>query len=268
MIAQLPMYLRPGNRVAHAALWELIRDGLRARDIAAPDHLDDSLAYDTAWAHPNLCLSQVCNLPLRGPLKDRLTVIGACDYGVPDCPPGHYNSLFVVRDDHLAKRPEDLDGATMAYNDRWSQSGWGAPWLWAEKHGMNFRPTLNTGAHVASVAAVANGCVDFAAIDAQSLRELAIDDPNIARLRVIGATDSSPGQTFCTRAGEDPAPYFSAIADAVEALPAEHRDRLRLKGIIALPDSDYALPLPPAPQDMTGLPRLSCAIAPHPALKP
>ncbi|SFI53036.1 phosphate/phosphite/phosphonate ABC transporter substrate-binding protein [Celeribacter neptunius] len=247
MIAQLPMYLRPGNRDAHLALWELIRAGLRLRGIEAPEHLDDMLAYDAAWEHPELCLSQICNLPLRGPLKDKVTRIGACDFGLPGCAPGYYNSLFVVHEDHPAQKAEDLQDATMAYNDALSHSGWGAPWLWAENRGLRFRPVLRSGAHVASIAAVAEGRVEFATIDAQSFRVLLREDPNIIRLKVIGMTDCSPGQTFCTRAGVDPAPYFAAIDAAIETLPRRYRDRLGLRGIVALPDASYDLPLPPEP---------------------
>ncbi|WP_460274670.1 phosphate/phosphite/phosphonate ABC transporter substrate-binding protein [Celeribacter sp. ULVN23_4] len=250
MIAQLPMYLRPGNPAnlaAHEALWELIRHGLRARDIPAPEKLDDNETYDVAWAREDLCLSQICNLPLRGSLKDKVTRIGASDYGLEGCAPGYYRSFFVVHEDHPAQDADALDGLSMAYNDAMSHSGWGAPWLWAHRRGISFRPVLATGAHAASVSAVLRREVDFAAIDAQSFRILQAERPEMTRLRVIGATEASPGQTFCTARDRDPAPYFAAISEAIARLSEPHRAQLGLRGIVALPDDAYDLPLPPDP---------------------
>lgn len=249
MIAQFPMYLRPGNLAAHQAFWACLRDGLRDRGVNAPEEFDLSEDYDAVWARPDLCLSQVCNLPLRTLLKDRLTPIAACDYGLEGCAPGFYRSLFVVRADHPAMRPEDLSGARMAYNDALSHSGWGAAWQWATKRGLWFQAAMKTGAHIASLEAVVAGAVDFAVIDAQSFREFEIDTALTQQVRVIGATEASPGQTFCTRAGQDPAPYRAALREALETLPTEHRDRLGLRGIVALPPAAYDLPVPPAPAD-------------------
>ncbi|MCA0045178.1 phosphate/phosphite/phosphonate ABC transporter substrate-binding protein [Celeribacter litoreus] len=249
MIAQLPMYLRSGNLDAHIALWELIRDELRSAGLSAPDALDLTTEYDEVWSDRDLCLSQVCNLPLRDTLKDKLTLIGACDYGLEGCEPGYYRSLFVVREDHRAEAPEALDGLTMAYNDAQSHSGWGAAWFWASRRGLWFNPALRTGAHHGSLMAVVNGDVDFAVIDAQSFREFLIDTPEARQVHVIGATETSPGQTFCTRAGVEPRPYFEAISSAIDALPAAHRSRLGLRGIVALPREAYDLPVPPHPTE-------------------
>ncbi|WP_417270249.1 phosphate/phosphite/phosphonate ABC transporter substrate-binding protein [Celeribacter sp.] len=247
MIAQLPMYWRRENAAAHTALWGLIRDGLRARAIDAPDRLDTSVPYDHAWRRPDLVLSQVCNLPLRSALKGKVTLIGASDYGLAQCPAGYYRSYFVVRDDHRATRPTQLDGARMAYNDEGSHSGWGAPMLWALNCGVTFNPILHTGAHAASAAAVLSGEVDFACIDAQTWRDLRLYLPQTRRLRIIGVTDVSPGQTFCTAYGADPAPYFAAISEAIAHLPRMHKATLGLKGIVRLRPQAYDLPLPQEP---------------------
>ena len=78
---------------------------------------------------PDLVLGQICNLPLRAKFRVRLTVIGAADYGLPDgCPPGHYNSLFVVRKDAAGRTPQGLCHiARFAANALMSHSGYGAP---------------------------------------------------------------------------------------------------------------------------------------------
>ncbi|MBI1416535.1 MAG: PhnD/SsuA/transferrin family substrate-binding protein [Limimaricola sp.] len=250
MIASLPMYDRPENMAAHDALWALIRNGLRDRGLDAPDALDRATDHMEGWGRPDLVLGQICNLPYRALFRDRVTAIGCADYGLSDTPAGHYRSLFVVREDDPAKRPEDCDGYRLAYNEGMSQSGWGTAWAWSQARGMTLRPALQTGAHRASVAAVAEGRADWAAVDAISFRNMAGRDPGAARLRVIGRTDPSPGMTFITRPGQNPAPYFAAISDAIAALPAEHRDEIGLRAIVALPPSAYDLPLPPNPASL------------------
>ena len=51
--------------------------------------------------------------------------------------------------------------------------------------------------------------------------------------------------TFITAGKVDPAPYFAAVSTAISALSAADAQTLGLRGIVALPDSAYDLPLPP-----------------------
>lgn len=238
------MYDRPSNRVAHDALWALIRDGLRARDIAAPDMLNRTIAYDAGWAAPDLVLSQICNLPYRAQFKNRVTLIGASDYGLPDCPPGHYRGLFVVHNDAKHDTPRDYAQSRFVCNDLLSQSGYGAAQLWAQQRGFQFSAPTITGAHDHSLAAVARGQADIACIDAQTFWMQQQDDPLSQDVRVIGTTDTSPGQSFVTGPNTDPAPFFDAISHAIAALPATHRNRLGLRQIVRLSPTAYELPLP------------------------
>ncbi len=246
MIASLPMYDWPHTHAAHEALWTLIRDGLRDRSIAAPDSLNRDLHHMVGWAHPDLVLGQICNLPYRAQFQGKVTRIGAADYGLPGAQPGYYYAVFVVRADDPAQRPEDCAAHRFAYNERLSNSGYGAAQLWAAARGFQFDPVLHTHAHRASVEAVASGAADLATIDAHTWGMMrASGDAAPAGLRVIGHTDASPGMTFITRAGQDPAPYASALRDAIAALPADHRRTLGLRGIVDLPDAAYDFPLPP-----------------------
>lgn len=241
MIAALPMYDRPENRAAHDTLWSLIRDGLRAHGIDAPDALDRETPYDESWARPDLVLGQICNLPWRARFRDRVTLIGASDYGLPGAGPGEYYSLIVARADDPAPGPR------FALNDPLSNSGWDAGQDWARRKGVILRPSLVTGSHAESIRAVAEGRADLAAIDAITWRMLQAWDPLAQRLRVLDRTASSPGQSFITRAGQDPAPYREAIMEAIRALPAPEAELLGLRAIVALPPSAYDRPLPPVP---------------------
>jgi ABC-type phosphate/phosphonate transport system substrate-binding protein len=241
------MYDRPENADAHDALWALIRDGLRARDIPAPDTLDREINHMEGWGRPDLTLGQICNLPLRARFRDRVTMIGASDYGLPDTPAGHYHSVYVVRANDPATSLADTAGYRFAFNEGLSQSGWGAPFDHARAQGHTLTPHLRTGAHVRSLVAVAEGRADLAAIDAVTFRNLTRWEPATRAVRVIGRTHPSPGMTFITAPGRDPAPFFDAIAQAIAALDPVSRDTLGLQAIVALPPSAYDIPLPPPP---------------------
>lgn len=242
MIASLPMYARPWNRAAHDAFWALIRDGLRNQGIDAPDALDHEIDYMAVWDRDDLVLGHICNLPYRALFRDKVTLIGASDYGLTDCPPGHYNSLFIAR---TPGTPADFAGR-YACNDPMSQSGYGAAQLWAQSQGFLLNVVAVTGSHHESIAAVADGRADLASIDAHTWRlEQAEDNPLLRGLHVIGQTPASPGMSFITRKGQDPAPYLAAIQTALATLDPAHRELLNLQAIVALPQTAYDLPLPP-----------------------
>lgn len=247
MIASLPMYARPSNRAAHDTFWALIRDGLRDRDVAAPDALDHDIGHADSWAHPDLVLGQICNLPLRAQFMSQVTLIGASDYGLQSCPAGHYNSVFVVHKTNPADDPLSLTEGSFVCNETGSQSGYGAAQLWALARGKQFSRVATTGSHRDSIAAVATGQGDIAAIDAQTWRIETAKNPHTESLKVIDTTDATPGMTFITRKGQNPAPYFAAIDAAIRAIPQDAASVLGLRAIVALPPSAYDLPFPPQP---------------------
>lgn len=250
MIAALTMYARPETRAGHDAFWALVRDRLRARGVDAPDALDWQIGHMEVWARPDLVLAQICNLPYRAEFRGRVTLIGAGDYGLTDCAPGQYHSVFVVRADDPAQSPHDCAraGYRLAYNEGLSQSGWGSIYDWAATHDLPLNPTLQTGAHAASMAAVAEGRADWASLDAVTWGNLCRFDPRAAGLRVIGRSDPSPGLTFCTRAGQDPAPYLAALQDAVAAQDPATAAATGLRAVVTLPADSYDLPLPQPPK--------------------
>jgi len=164
VIASLGMYDRAETAGANDRLWAGIRDGLRARGIAAPEALTrGEHAYWDAWQSPDLVFSQTCGYPFRARLHGSVTLIGTPDYGLPDCPAGHYYSVFVAR----AEDPRDLAALAttrFAFNEDLSQSGWGAPQNHAVAHGLPpFRPAVRSGGPRLSALARAEGRADFPA---------------------------------------------------------------------------------------------------------
>ncbi len=251
MIASLGMYDRAETAAANDRFWGLVKDGLRARAIAAPDDLTrGDGAYWPAWENPGLVLSQTCGYPFRARLHGRVALIGAADFGLPGCPAGYYNSVFVARADDARTLPE-FGSARFAYNDALSQSGWAAPQNHAATMGFHFAPTLATGGHRLSALAVAEGRADLAAVDAMTWRLLQRHDAWAASLREVAHTAPTPGLPYIAALGADVEATFDALASAAAALSPVDRDLLSLQGIVRIAAERYlAIPMPPSPDQI------------------
>ncbi len=233
-VASLPMYDWPEIRAATDAWWAVLREALRARGIEAPE----TLARDAPhWTHPALALGQTCGMPYRLGLHAQVTLIGAPDYGLEDCPPGFYRSALVARADDGRRAVPTFAGRRFAYNARDSHSGWAA--LEASLGPLDAERGLATGAHRASIAAVAEGRADIAAIDAVSWRLARVWEPAAARLRVVGWTPPSPGLPMITARRRDPAPFAAAIVGAIAALDPGPRAALGLRSFVAFSPAAY-----------------------------
>ena len=246
MFAALPMYDWEEVRPATDLLWAHLRDALRAEGLEAPDTLDRSTAHDAGWARPDLLLGQICNLPYRAAFRGKVHRLGAMDYDLPDCPPGHYRSVIVCRAEHAALPLAGLLTRPAAYNDALSQSGWGGLWMLAQDMGVSPDPVLRTGAHRASIEAVAEGRADLAAIDAVTWRLATRFHAPAGTLRVVGHTPATPGMTLIT-ALPDPAPAQRVLTRALANLPGTVTQTLGLRALIPLPPAAYDIPLPPDP---------------------
>ena len=142
MIASLGMYDRPQAQAANNRLWALIRDGMRAAAMPAPDTLTCGAdAYWPGWTSPDLILSQTCGFPYRSRLHGHVTLIGTPDYAVAGCPPGYYHSVYLARADDPRRALAEFDSAAFAFNEALSQSGWAAPQNHAAALGLILRPT-------------------------------------------------------------------------------------------------------------------------------
>jgi ABC-type phosphate/phosphonate transport system substrate-binding protein len=252
MIASLGMYDFGPLQPANDRFWALIRAGLRDRGIDAPKALTrGEAAYWPAWEAPDLVLSQTCGYPFRARLQGRVTYVGTPDYGVEGCAAGQYRSVFVARADDPRDTVEAFDGARLAYNEALSQSGWAAPQTHAAQRGLRLRPVMQTGGHLNSALAVAEGRADIAALDAVTFALLQASDPVVDALKVVGHTDPTPGLPIITAQDRDPVPVFEAVTEAIAALAPGDRATLRLRGLVRLPVAGYlAVPDPPSPDQV------------------
>jgi ABC-type phosphate/phosphonate transport system substrate-binding protein len=247
VIAALPMYERAETRAATDRLWSAIAARLRDAGLDAPAALTRAADAWELWQSPDLLLAQTCGLPFRAHLHRRVALVGTPDYGLPGCPPGYYRSVIVVRAAGAApgRVPE---APRLAFNDPLSQSGWAAALDWASARGLHFSALVETGAHAASAAAVAEGRADIAAIDAVTWRLLRRYDPAASGLRELARTAPVPGLPLITARGRDAPALAQAVAGAVAGLDGADRAALGLFGLVRIPTGAYlALPIPPNP---------------------
>ena len=250
MIAALPMYDRPDLTGATDRYWALIRDGLRAGGIDAPETLRRGDAdLMPQWMSPDLVLSQTCGFPYRARLHGKVQLVGTPDFGVEGCPPGHYRSVLIARTDDPRGDLAAFDGVAIAYNDALSQSGWAAPQNHAAALGLRFPAGIATGSHAASLAAVAEGRADLASLDAVTFRLLARTQPAAAAVRVVAMTEPTPGLPYICASGIDAEAVFAAVSAAIAALSPEDRAALGVQGLCRIPAEAYlSIPNPPAPE--------------------
>lgn len=252
MIASLGMYDRAETREANDRFWALIRDGLRATGIAAPDELTRGEgAYWPAWTSPELLFSQTCGFPYRARLHGHVKLIGTPDYGLEGCPPGHYRSIFVAQATDKRETLPEFDGAALAFNEDLSQSGWAAPQNHARALGLVLRPALRSGGHLLSARAVAEGRAEIAAIDALTWSLIEEFEPFAKGLKVVGQTSPTPVLPYITALSQDAEAMFPVVAKAMAGLAPADCGRLRLKGLVAIPAEAYlAVPTPPTPAEL------------------
>lgn len=232
------MYDRPELRQAHDRLWRLVWLGLRDRGEDAPEQLTSGEgAFD--WHSSDLLLSQTCGMPYRMGLHKTLTLVGTPDYGVEDCPPGHYRSAIIAREDNQASVEALMGQGRIAFNMAHSQSGFAALHDYGASLGIAIAPMVLTGAHRASALTVAEGRADVAALDAVSWRLMERYDDFAAALRVVAWTKPTPGLPLVTAFPEYQTLLFACFKAALVEMAEEDRQALGVQGLVAIPHAEY-----------------------------
>ncbi|MDQ1184169.1 phosphate/phosphite/phosphonate ABC transporter substrate-binding protein [Agrobacterium larrymoorei] len=190
--------------------------GIRGEDgsVIAPDPstLDaDALDLDVLWRHPALLIAATCWGPMELGLQNHVQVIGQSQY--EDVAGGlgiYYSSAIIGRRGEGASvmAPETGEpilpislfrGRKLAFNEHRSMSGHLALKRDLEAMGEGlglFSELVETGAHRASVTAVARGAADFAAIDCRSWMLAERYEPAAKDLHVVGWTGRRKGLPF------------------------------------------------------------------------
>ncbi|MCC0036896.1 MAG: PhnD/SsuA/transferrin family substrate-binding protein [Hoeflea sp.] len=246
----LPMYDWPEVREATDSLWQAIHLHLAQRGIDAPGALVRGNDPEALWTDPALILSQTCGYPYANRLADKVTLVGTPTHAVTGAAPGRYFSVFVARKSQAPQHLAELSQMRFAYNMAHSQSGFAAPVRLLASGGHSSSPQpLETGAHRASIIAVATGAADWAAIDAVAWELARRHEPAADDLVVFARTPETPALPLITGTGN--AGRAGIIADAVEAaigeLDPDVRDALFVTGLVRFKPEDYAPLAAPLP---------------------
>jgi ABC-type phosphate/phosphonate transport system substrate-binding protein len=251
-LAGLTMYDLDPVRAATDAWWTGLARACRAEGIEdVPDQLCRSGLREELWRAPNLLLSQTCGYPLLRQFTAYLRLLATPVYGAAGCYGPNYCSLILVGADSGARTLEDLRGGICAINDWDSQSGMNvlrhtiAP---LAREGRFFGEVKVAGKHQLSIAMIARGEADIAAIDCVTHALMARHDPaSVAGTRILAQTQAAPALPYVTGMQTSTADWtrLRAALDRALADPdlASVRDDLMIQGFADLSLSDYHIML-------------------------
>jgi len=195
-----------------------IRDASGAAVAPDPATLPpDELDFHAVWLHPRLLLAQTCWGPMELGLRDHVVVVGQPSYrGIEGGEGELYSSSIVMRrggkgvPDASVQAPGEggallplsmLRGKRFAFNGLDSMSGIIALTRDLDAVGETldlFSDRIVSGAHRASIAMVADGRADVAAIDCRSWKLAQRHEPAAKDVVVVGWTARRKGLPMIT----------------------------------------------------------------------
>ena len=239
MHASLSMYDRPELKAYNQLYWSEIRRALYSRGIESPKHLTEKGVGLAFWECPKLFFSQTCGLPYRKYLHDKVNLVGTPDFGVEGCAPGYYRSYFIVRKNDKRNSLLQFNNSGFAYNEKDSQSGFASAKNHLKSLGFWFQSIKKTGSHLLSTHSIVHGDTDIAAIDAVTWYFINKYEPIAKELRILEATEPTPGLPYITSKTLECDVMFDAIEDAIKNLSKTVLRELNIKGIIKIPKANY-----------------------------
>jgi ABC-type phosphate/phosphonate transport system substrate-binding protein len=203
MTAYLGFYDPDFAHAANDTLWAILRDHARDLGLPAPETLDRISDYRQTWQDPDLAFAQTCGLPLITALAGKVRLLATPVYDFAGCEGPRYSSLIIVRAEAPYATVGDLRGSRAAFNARDSQSGTVAlhHTIAASAAGKTFfAEEIETGAHLESLRAVAEGRADVCACDCVTFGLVECHRPEwIEGLRVLARSAMAPAPPFITR---------------------------------------------------------------------
>ncbi|WP_259779931.1 phosphate/phosphite/phosphonate ABC transporter substrate-binding protein [Aestuariispira ectoiniformans] len=255
MFASLPMYDFQPVAEATAAIWSALRTEILARkpdldipvNYARAEAIPDLLAH---WCDPALLFSQTCGYPLTHALRGKVRYLATPVYTAPGCSDaGDYCSFLLVRQDAPFQSFNDIRGASFAFNERGSQSGFNTVrWMTQAAAGCDpdefFSAISESGGHRWSMAMVSEGEADLCAIDCVTYALIARFAPEeVSNLRILEQSPVAPALPYITSLVHDDE-MLGILRDSIQAVVlneslCEARQDLFLKNVHVLPLKSY-----------------------------
>ena len=203
LIAGLPMYDFPEIREATEAFWSLLAEALRRRGIRnVSSRLERPDNLPAFWSNPDLLFGQTCGYPLAIGLCGKAQLVATPCYDAPGCQGYRHGSFLVVPADSSFRSLSETRGRICAINMGDSNTGMNLLRAAIAKIGGQapfYSQIIETGAHRNSLAQVARGEAQIAAIDCVSFAHFTRLEPKlIEKIRVIGQTPLAPSLPFIT----------------------------------------------------------------------
>lgn len=247
--AGLPMYDLAELRAATDAWWTGIARALRREGIDdIPERLTRDLSTEAIWRRPDLLLSQICGYDIVGERRQRLTYVATPFYTAPGCDGPLYRSHIVVPANAPAQTIEELRGLRCAINGYMSHSGCNALRATVAplaRDGRFFSSVTVSGGHALSLALLASGAADVAAIDCITYALMARCQSRLVEdTRIVAQTVAAPVGPYVTHSSASNDFVVRLRHGLVRAMDdpdlAAARADLLLDGIETLPVEDYA----------------------------
>ena len=207
LVASLGMYDHPAQQGANDRIWSAIVRILRTRGVeGVPDVLDRTRHVHDLWRDPKLLFGQACGYPLITDDSLALQVIALPIYDVPGSTnsAATHASVLVARGNDGRRSLSDYRDTRAAINDPQSNTGMNlfrATLAPIAETNVFFASVAHTGSHRASVAAIAAGDADIAAIDTVTYSTLIRHEPDLtAPLKIVARSPASPTLPFVTSA--------------------------------------------------------------------
>jgi ABC-type phosphate/phosphonate transport system substrate-binding protein len=193
--------------------------------------------------------AQCCGYPALHDFRALLRIVAAPIHDAPGCSGATHCSFLLVAVDSPAQGIADLRGARFALNSWDSNTGMNLARLAFAPFATDGRflgEIIETGGHAASLASLAGGETDVAAIDCVSYALLCRHRPALAgATRILARTAQSPTLPFVTASSQPPGTTWALrgalAAVLVDPALAASREALLLTGMAPADLADYGI---------------------------
>ncbi len=246
-LASLPMYDHAPIAGKTDLWWQVIRNELLLRGIAAPNHLTRSDDSRSIWRNPELLLTQCCGYDLMVNGYEELEPIVTPVYGYDDSEDGTYCSYIVVSKASNIGTASDLKNSRLAINGYRSHSGYNAMREFMAEElgpGQHGQDLVVSGSHYNSMKMVADGEASAGAIDCVTYGIVKSYAPALVeQLSILGKSPTHAVLPYAVPSimnGEAKAMLQSALFAAFNS--PEHqdvRDQLNIVTCVSKTRADY-----------------------------